>query len=65
VRDGDDAPLNFCPNTMNSYFASADIRPSLNEESGGFLSSAGFAFSNVNPLEVFDAIFKIKSNCCS
>jgi hypothetical protein len=67
VRDEDDAKLNFCPNTLNSYFASANVsgqtvRPSLNEESSGFSSSTGFAFSNVTPLEVFDAIFKIKSN---
>jgi hypothetical protein len=35
VRDGDDATLNFCPNTLNSYFASDNVsvqtvRPSLN-----------------------------------
>jgi hypothetical protein len=67
ARDGDDATLNFCPNTLNLYFASVNVpgqtvRPSLNEESGGFSSSTGFGFSNVTPLEVFDAIFKIKSN---
>jgi hypothetical protein len=58
--------VNFCPNTLNSYFSLANVpgqivRPSLSEESGGFSSSTGFAFSNVTPLEVFDAIFKIKS----
>jgi hypothetical protein len=67
VRDKDDAPLNFCPNTLNSYFALSNVpgqtvHPSLNEESGGFSPSTGFAFSNVTPQEVFDAIFKIKTN---
>jgi hypothetical protein len=53
---------------VNSYFASANVpgqtvRPSLNEESDWFSSSAGFDFSNVTRLEVFDAFFKIKSSC--
>jgi hypothetical protein len=43
VRDGNDAQLNFCPNNLDSYFDSANVpdqtvRPSLNEESGGFSS---------------------------
>jgi hypothetical protein len=67
VRDGNDATLNFCPKTLNSYFASANVPgqtvcPSFDEKSGEFSSSTGFAFSNVTPLEVFDAIFKINSN---
>jgi hypothetical protein len=67
VRDGNNATLIFCPNTQNSYFASANVpgqtvRLSLNEESGGFLSGTGFYFSNVTSLEVFVTILKNKSN---
>jgi hypothetical protein len=60
VRDGDDATLIFCPNTLNSYIDSANVsgqtvRPSLNGESCRFSFSTGFAFSNVTALEIFDA----------
>jgi hypothetical protein len=63
VRDGDDATLNFCPNTLNSYFDSANVsgqtvRPSLNKESVGFRPVPALLFLML-PLSKFASLTQL------
>jgi hypothetical protein len=65
VRDKDFAPVDICPDHLNTSFTffSNVQRPTVQRFSGNFVPPArSFAFSNVNSRDVFIAIHQIGSN---
>jgi hypothetical protein len=65
VRDKDFAPVDFCPDHLNSFFTSSSNvrRPTVQRSTGNFVPPVrSFAFSNVNLRDVFIAIHRIGSN---
>jgi hypothetical protein len=61
IQKDDQAPLNLGLDSLNSFFtANSSLRPLVCPPRVD--SNSGFTFSIVTPLEVFQAIFKIKSN---
>jgi hypothetical protein len=65
VHDKDFAPVDICPDRLNSFFTSSSNvrRPTVQCSTGNFVPSVrSFALSNVNSRDVFIAIHRIGSN---
>jgi hypothetical protein len=65
VRDKDFAPVDICPDRLNSFLTSSSNvrRPTVKRSTGNFVPPArSLAFSYVNPRDVFIAIHRIGSN---
>jgi hypothetical protein len=65
VRDKDFAPVDICPDRLNSFFTSFSnvLRPTDQRSTGKFVPPArSFVLSNVNSRDVFIAIHRIGSN---